>query len=38
MSSVMVAASPPSYRSGSARLGVNGLGLLQTMAQSIAVI
>jgi hypothetical protein len=31
MSSVTVAASPPSYRSGAARLGVNGLGLLQTM-------
>jgi len=38
MSSVTVAASPASYRSGAPRLRVNAFGLLQTVAQSIAVI
>ena len=38
MSSVTVAASPAGYRSGAPRLRVNAFGLLQTVAQSIAVI
>jgi hypothetical protein len=38
MSSVTVAASPASYRERPPRLRVNALGLLQTVAQSIAVI
>ena len=38
MSSVTVAASPASYRSRAPRLRVNALGLLQTVARSIAVM
>ena len=38
MSSVTVAASAASYRRGAPGLRVNGLGLLQTVARSIAVM